>query len=295
MEVTQIRYFLKAAETLNYTQAAEELFTSRQALCHTLNNLEKELGQCLFVNARNRLTLTKYGEYLLQAVREPLDCFDRMEQDVTRFFRNAATLRILFSSSLFPSLLPNIDPILQEFMLQHPHIALQIDHAPHDTVIDALGNGETDCGIVLQMPRPQPDCSSTVLRSSDVIIGSGPDSPLFGKDKLTAEDLATVPLIGMGSPETFIKPLWEECQQKGITLDYRVVPDAYDARYQRVSSQASVFHTLLSNPNRLPMSIPNSTPRLTGYTWELVALCPKSQSNYDIAQLFASFLQEKYR
>ena len=32
MDITQLRYFLVTAETLNYTKAAEQLYMSRQAL-----------------------------------------------------------------------------------------------------------------------------------------------------------------------------------------------------------------------------------------------------------------------
>ena len=295
MELIQLRYFLKAAETLNYTQAAAELFTSRQALRHVLGNLEKELGQSLFINDHNHLSLTEYGEYLLLASRTLMEDFDRMEGDVTRFFRQPVTLQVAFTTSLFPSLLPNINPILQEFMLRHPHIALNIDRYPFDRVMDAVEGGQIDCGVVLQMPCPRPNCSATVLRASDVAIGSGMDSPLFGKPELTAEDLATVPLIGMGDLERFAKPLWEDCLRKGITLDYRVVPDTNDALYQMRHSLASSFNTFLHDPNTLPT--PNFAPRsrLTGYTWELVALCPKSRPSHAAARLFAAFIQEKYR
>ena len=295
MELTQLRYFLKAAETLNYTQAATELFTSRQALRHILGTLEKELGQSLFINDHNHLALTEYGEYLFLSSRDLVERFDRMEQNVTQFFRQPVTLQVAFTTSLFPSLLPNINPILQEFMLHHPHIALSIDRYPFDRVMDAVEGGQIDCGVVLQMPRPRPGCSSTVLRASDVAIGSGMDSPLFGKTELTPEDLATVPMIGMGSLERFAKPLWEDCLRKGITLDYRVVPDTHDALYQMRHSLASSFNTFLSNPNALPT--PDFVPRsrLVGYTWELVALCPKSRPNHAAARLFTSFLQEKYR
>ena len=295
MELIQLRYFLKAAETMNYTQAATELFTSRQAFRHVLGNLEKELGQSLFVNDHNHLALTEYGEYLAQASRELVENFDRMERDVTRFFQQSATLKVVFSVSLFPSLLPNIDPILQEFMLHHSHLALEFDRQPFDAVIDAVESGKVDCGIVLQMPRPSPDCSSTVLRSSDVAIGSGPDAPLYGRAQLTEEDLATVPLIGMGSLERFAKPLWEACQRKGISLNYQIVPNTFDALYQMKNSLASTFNTHLSNPNTLPIPYAVPISSLPGYTWELVALCPKSRPNHAAARLFAAFLQKKYR
>ena len=97
MELTQLRYFLKTAETLNYTKAAEAVFTSRQALCHALGNLEKELGQPLFSNDRNRLSLTEYGIYLLRTFEDLVRDFEDRETQVKEFFRQPVILRVSFS------------------------------------------------------------------------------------------------------------------------------------------------------------------------------------------------------
>lgn len=295
MDITHLRYFLKTVEVMNYSRAAEELFTSRQALCHTLGNLERELGKELFRNERNHLSLTEYGEYLVHAVKELVADFDRTEADVTRFFQQSARLHVAFSVSLFPFHLPNIDPILQEFSAQHPHILLDIDRCTPDEVVDMVEDSAVDCGIVLQMPTPRANSSATVLRTSDVAIGSGPDSPLHGKESLTPEDLSAVPLVGMGSLEKIAKPLWDDCRKRGVTLNYQVFPNALDALYQIRNSLASGFNTFLNDPNRLPVSRP-SVPKavLLGYTWEIAALCPQNRPNFHAAQLFASFLQEKY-
>lgn len=296
MDMIQLRYFLRVAETLNYSRAAESLYISRQSLRQTLGNLEKELGQSLFINDHNHLSLTEYGEYLVLNAQGLVADFERMEADVTRFFRQSVTLHVAFSVSLFPSLLPNIDPILQEFMAGHPNISLNIDRSTADQVVDGAENQELDCGIVLQMPCSRPRCSSLVLRSSDVGIGSGPESPLYGKTELTPEELSAVPLVGMGSLEKIARPLWEDCRRKGIILDYQVVPNYIDAIHQIKNSHAASFNTYLKNPNRLPTPDPGAPKaRLSGYTWELVALCPKARPNYHAARLLATFLREKYR
>ena len=102
MDMIQLRYFLKTAQTLNYTRAAECLFISRQSLRQTLGNLEKELGQSLFINDHNRLFLTKYGEYLVHACTKVVSDFDQMAADVTRFFQNNILLRIVIATNLLP-------------------------------------------------------------------------------------------------------------------------------------------------------------------------------------------------
>ena len=64
MNFNHLRYFLKTAEYLNYTKAAEELLIARQSLRQAISSLEEEIGKPLFVNVRNKLTLTDYGSYL---------------------------------------------------------------------------------------------------------------------------------------------------------------------------------------------------------------------------------------
>ncbi len=85
MDMTQLRYFLTTAETLNYTRAAERLYLSRQALRQALAAMEKEFGTPLFVNQRNKLSLTEAGEYLRLAGAETLARFDEMTEGMKRF------------------------------------------------------------------------------------------------------------------------------------------------------------------------------------------------------------------
>ena len=45
MEFHQIRYFLMAAETLNFTRAAEQCYVSQPALTRAIQKLEEELAE----------------------------------------------------------------------------------------------------------------------------------------------------------------------------------------------------------------------------------------------------------
>lgn len=296
MDMIQLRYFLKTAQTLNYSHAAESLFISRQSLRQTLGNLEKELGQDLFVNDHNHLSLTEYGEYLVLASQELVDRFDRMERDVARFFRQSVTLQVAFSMSLFPYHLPDADPILQDFQTQHPHIVLDIRRLTADQIIDQVEAGELDCGVVLQMPTSRPGCAVTSFRPSGVAIGLSPDSPLCDRKEITLEELAQVPLAAMGSLEKIARPLWEDCRRRGITLNCQIVPDTITALYLARNGQTAVFNTYQAGQAQRPLAVPPSPKAvIPGYTWEVAALCPRTRPNHNAAQLLASFLREKYR
>ena len=62
MTELQIKYFLKVAQCMSFTQAAQELFLSQPSISRQISLLEEELGVRLFDRKnRNRLSLTAAG------------------------------------------------------------------------------------------------------------------------------------------------------------------------------------------------------------------------------------------
>lgn len=299
MDITQLRYFLKTVEAMNFTRAAEGLFISRQALRQALSALDRELGHPLFHTDHNRLFLTEYGEYLAQACTGAVKAFDDLEDNVKRFFGQQTPLRFAWSVSLSPYSLPELDRIvLRDFSAKFPHIELESLPCPADRVIDLLESGEADCGCVLQMPTPRSGYTATILRTSPVVIDSGKSSPYYGRPEVTLADLPSIPLIGMGALDRIARPLWEDCRRLGLKLDYRSVPNTIDALYLIRHGETSGLNTLSPTPapNTAPEAPAERIPTiLRGYTWELVLLCSQASPSYHAAQLLASHIVNHYR
>ena len=102
MNLIQLRYFVKTAQLLNYSRAAEELLVARQSLRQSIAALEEEIGRPLFINTKNHLSLTEYGAYLALAGQETLDAFDRMEEGLNRLISRSSGLNLGFSTTLAP-------------------------------------------------------------------------------------------------------------------------------------------------------------------------------------------------
>ena len=79
MDILHIRYFSTVYETLNYAQAAEQLYVSRQALRKVVHTLEREVGQPLFQNVSNHLQATPAADRLYQISREAVRGFSVLE------------------------------------------------------------------------------------------------------------------------------------------------------------------------------------------------------------------------
>ncbi|WP_306352929.1 LysR substrate-binding domain-containing protein [Flavobacterium sp. '19STA2R22 D10 B1'] len=61
MELRQLKYFLKAKELLNFTEAARAVFVTQSTLSQQIKQLEEELGTPLFNRIGRRITLTEAG------------------------------------------------------------------------------------------------------------------------------------------------------------------------------------------------------------------------------------------
>ena len=66
MTSRQIQTFLTVAETLNFTEAAERLYSSQPSISRNISLLEEELGFKLFERGNNYVTLTQSGAIMAQ-------------------------------------------------------------------------------------------------------------------------------------------------------------------------------------------------------------------------------------
>lgn len=134
-----IRTFLAVVEAGNYTAAAEQLHMSQPAVSQHIRALEAQLGDVrLFRRMGQRMVPTHAGEELLNAARELIVLAERTEQNI-RSLRGqiAGRVSIGCTSSSGEQLLP---PLLTAFHERFPSVALAVQVAPNDMLLDALAS-----------------------------------------------------------------------------------------------------------------------------------------------------------
>lgn len=103
MELSQIRYFLDAAESQHITKSAERLNIAQPALTKAIHRLEDELGVPLFIRRGRGVILSEYGKYLQKKLIPIVAKLDRIPQDLRKMAKleeETVHLNVLAASSL---------------------------------------------------------------------------------------------------------------------------------------------------------------------------------------------------
>jgi len=145
MELHQVRYFLKAGETLNFTRAAEQCGVSVPSLSRAIHQLEEELGGQLFRRERHLTHLTDLGRLMLQHFTKLNDAVDAAKRDASDYANLAgARLKLGIFASMGADILT---AYLAALKTEAPGLELFIWEANCEEIEDALLRGEIDVAL----------------------------------------------------------------------------------------------------------------------------------------------------
>jgi LysR family cyn operon transcriptional activator len=83
MEIRQLQYFVKAAETMNFTEAASAVFITQSTLSQQIKQLEDELGMLLFDRIGRHVRITEAGHIFLTHARKILKANRPLPSSIT--------------------------------------------------------------------------------------------------------------------------------------------------------------------------------------------------------------------
>jgi len=145
MEMHQIRYFLAAARTLNFTQAARECGVSQPSLTRAIHNLEGELGSELFLRERELTHLTDLGVKMLPLVQQCYDSAMSAKSMAYSLKKGAVSpLKLALSLSINIALLL---PQLSELSRVFTGMEIKAGRGGASEIVEQLRKGGADLGI----------------------------------------------------------------------------------------------------------------------------------------------------
>lgn len=148
MEFHQVRYFLMAAEKLNFTRAAEACHVSQPALTRAIHKLEDELGGELFIRDGRAVTLSPLGDVMREHLQR-IQATKELARVAARNFLadDTAELNVGIMCTVGPDVLT---VFIDEFKRRHRDVLLILHDIEPGALSKLLRTGVLDLAIVAQ-------------------------------------------------------------------------------------------------------------------------------------------------
>lgn len=231
MEFRVLRYFLTVAREGSITGAANSLHLTQPTLSRQLQELEKELGQKLFIRGKYKVSLTPEGMFLRKRAEEIVEMVEKTEAEFN-------SISDIVSGDIYigcgeTDSMKYIAKAMKELQNGYPDIKFHIFSGNAEDVVEKLDKGLLDFGVLIQpidlskydhITMPEKDVWGVIMRK---------DSPLASKKVIKLEDLADVPLIASrqmskkySASSGFLDWFGEKFEKLNITATYNLVFNA---------------------------------------------------------------------
>jgi len=186
MELRQLKYFLRTAETLNFSLAAKELFITQSTLSQQILHLEQELDQQLFERNSHQVILTEAGQMLLPLARKTVNDSEACKQrilDLKGLETGELNIGVTFSFSCITN------ETMVDFLKKYPKIKINVRYDSMSTLIGKLLKHELDFVLAFKPSANYNNIESHLLFNNRLAAIVNEFHPLVGKKSVTLDEL----------------------------------------------------------------------------------------------------------
>lgn len=219
MNIRQIEAFHETIETGSVTRAADRLGVSQPAISKLLKALTDDCGFQLFQRKGGQLVPTREAQLFSTEVAALFNGTRRL-----RKVAQAIRLNELGEVSIAapPALAARFLPVTLAAGLQDlPNLLLQVISRPSAQIVDMVGSGLLDLGLVTMAPD-RPDIHAEHLATLPLVCLLPADHPLTAKAELSIEDLREQPFITLPSSDCTFSRTDRSFQLRSVPMGRRI-------------------------------------------------------------------------
>lgn len=192
LDTHQLRVFLAAAETLNFSQAAKRLHMSQPSVTQHIRNLETHFEMPLFIRAGRRLSLTEAGVSLLPMARDLVlaairadEMMDTLKQEVH------GNLWIACTTTPGKYILPSL---MADFLKKHPKVEATISVTNRNDAMRYLNEGKAHI-MVTSVFNYHPDIELHKFLTEPLVLIVPNNHPWTKRESINLDELRKANVI----------------------------------------------------------------------------------------------------
>ena len=197
MELRQLKYFCKTADSLNFSEAAKSLFVTQSTLSQQIKQLETELGVQLFQRNSHGVALTEMGLELLPYAKSTLSkaesCIEHI-RDVQNLMTGTLNIGVTYTFS------PTLNETLLTFMKRYPDVKLNIYNKTMEELMSMLEKRDVDIVLSFKPTQAYGRIESHILFDNhlDVVVNKNHELATCKSIDLTKLQQYKIALPGKG-------------------------------------------------------------------------------------------------
>ncbi len=221
MNIKGLRIFRMIVSEGSLAAAAAAMNISPPAASRLISLLEAETKLQLFHRTRRRLVLTKQGEEFYQEAAHILASFEEIPR-IAASIRNKTHehLRLVTAPRIGQGL---VSPAVALMRQRHPDLRCSIDMHSRYGIETPMGTRRYDLGIIsLPISSTLVEIENQPLFRVRAEALMPKDHPLARKSEITAEDLASVNLLGLWPNQQWRQQMDDFFRSGGVKPEYAI-------------------------------------------------------------------------
>ncbi len=179
MDISQLKYFIAVAQTLNFSEAARRCGISQPSISHGIGELEKQLDASLFLRSRKGVVITDAGRELLPRAIEIVTLAENTAVHI-RQMEHGETGSLSISALTTSSAV--LSRCMAAFSARYPNILVDLSFTSGRSQGLAMHEARYDIHFAVQEMVPEGDSFQRIITHTDPLCVALPAShPLAGE------------------------------------------------------------------------------------------------------------------
>lgn len=219
MELRQLRYFIKAAELSNFTEAANALYISQSTLSQQIQQLESELEIPLFDRIAKRVRLTEAGRQFLPSAQKTV----KDSEDGKQLLKDIAGIKTgTLNIGLTYGLSDLAVRTLVIFSKNYPGVKVNLVFGTSLELLEMLSDGLVDLALSFLPPGETENHESLPLFSASLSLVVHRDSEPAKLKSVDLKKLESLPMVLPVKHFSIRSFLDQICEKKKVRLDIKM-------------------------------------------------------------------------
>lgn len=192
VNLRQLSYFVRIAQTGSFSAAADALHVAQSALSRHIKDLEYELGGELLDRGPRGVTLSDSGQVLFDRAQFILSQLEDAHSEVLAHNKDLmGTVRLLAPSSIGQLL---FEPLVDRFLGKFPKVRLELSEGLWNDAVSRLQTGAVDLAVVTG-PKTSDYLDLEPLANEHMTLVGKEGDPLLDKPSIAFGALADLRLM----------------------------------------------------------------------------------------------------